>query len=88
MMLKDTVKGAVIASAVASLFSIAVLPAAHAAQGSEGKVKCEGANKCKGKSACSTAKNKCAGENACKGQGWVETKDEAECKKLGGTVKK
>jgi hypothetical protein len=87
-MLKDSLKGAVIASAVASMFgAVALAPlAAHAAD--EGKVKCEGGNSCSGKSACSTANNSCAGKNGCKGKGWVWAKNEADCKKMGGKSKK
>lgn len=43
--------------------------------------KCTGANACKGKSDCSTAKNECAGQNSCKGQGFVKATAKA-CKKL------
>ncbi|HET6344786.1 MAG TPA: hypothetical protein VFH51_07625 [Myxococcota bacterium] len=87
-MLKDTVKGAVIASAVASMFGAVALQPQAARAADEGKVKCEAGNACNGKSACHTAKNSCAGQNKCKGQGWVWAKDAAECKKLGGKVTK
>lgn len=46
---------------------------------------CNGANACKGHSACKTANNGCKGQNACKGQGFVMTANEEECTKLGGT---
>jgi hypothetical protein len=80
-----SVKGTMVAAMVAGLFAGTaplLVSTAHAA----GKVKCEGGNACKGKSACKTAASSCNGTNACKGKGWVETKDEAECKKLGGKV--
>jgi uncharacterized membrane protein len=49
------------------------------------KVRCEGINACKGKSACHTDKTTCAGENACKGQGWVEVAKK-ECQEKGGKI--
>lgn len=47
------------------------------------KVKCVGANACKGQSACATASSSCKGQNACKGQGWVSATAK-KCKALGG----
>ena len=80
-----SVKGTVVAALVAGLFAGAAPLVSHAdAKG--GKVKCEGGNACKGKSACKSAASSCSGQNACKGKGWVETKDEKECKDKGGTV--
>jgi hypothetical protein len=75
--MKHSIKmsGAALATAAAMLFSVA--PLANAAA-NDAKVKCEGVNSCKGKSACATAKNSCAGQNACKGQGYVEM-TKAEC---------
>lgn len=71
---------AALATATALLFGAGVpLAATHAAD--EAKVKCEGVNACKGKSACATAKNGCAGQNTCKGQGYL-TLPKAECDKL------
>jgi hypothetical protein len=35
------------------------------------KVKCYGANACKGQAECASAMNGCKGQNACKGQGFV-----------------
>lgn len=69
---------AALATAAAMLFTTAPLTAVNAAD--EAPVKCEGANACKGKSACQTAKNGCAGQNACKGQGYVML-PKAECDK-------
>lgn len=77
--------GAALATAAAMLFSTAPLTVANAAD--EAKVKCEGANACKGKSACSTAKNDCAGMNSCKGQGYVML-PKAECDKARAEQKK
>jgi hypothetical protein len=80
-----TNKGAVIAALAAGLFSAAgSLPASAA---DSDKVHCQGANACKGKSACSTASNGCAGQNACKGKGWIET-TEKDCKAKGGKIAK
>ncbi len=80
-----SVKGTVVAAMVAGLFAGAT-PLIAQADAKGGKVKCEGGNACKGKSACKTATSGCSGQNSCKGKGWIETKDEAECKKMGGKV--
>lgn len=79
------VSSTALAAAAAMLFSTAPLMTAHAAD--EAKIKCEGANSCKGKSACSTAKNGCAGQNACKGQGYVML-PKAECDAAKAAAKK
>ncbi len=78
-----TVKGAIVASAVAGLFATAIPAVAHAK--AEGKVKCTGVNACKGKGGCASAKNSCKGQNGCKGQGWTEM-SEKDCKSKNGTV--
>jgi hypothetical protein len=67
--------GLALATAAAFVFTAAPLVASAA---DEAKVKCEGVNSCKGKSACSTANNSCAGKNSCKGQGFLEM-SKAEC---------
>ena len=67
-----TVKGAIVASAVAGLFATAMPAIAHAKD--SGKVKCSGINDCKGKSACKSATNSCKGQNDCKGKGWIESR--------------
>jgi hypothetical protein len=56
------------ASAAAVLFSATpfTVSAADAA-----KVKCEGANGCKGQSSCHTAISGCQGQNSCKGKGFL-----------------
>lgn len=74
-------KGALIA-AMAAGFLASAAPLAWA-QGEAAKVKCEGANECKGKGACNSKANTCAGKNGCKGKGWMEM-SEAECKAKGG----
>jgi hypothetical protein len=68
-----TTKGAIIAALAAGLFGAATPIPASAADSA--KVRCLGANACKGKSACNTASNGCAGQNSCKGK---------ECKEKGG----
>lgn len=77
--------GAALATAAALVFGSAPLVVANAAD--EAKVKCEGANACKGKTACATAKNGCAGMNSCKGQGYVML-PKAECDKVQAEQKK
>lgn len=68
--------GLALAAAAAIVFSAAPLSAANAAD--EAKVKCAGANACKGQSACKSEKSSCKGQNACKGQGYVEL-SKADC---------
>ncbi len=78
-------KKVLMAAAVAGLLSVgAVGGIAHAADEQGGKVKCYGANKCKGQGACGGAGHSCAGKNACKGQGYVETDTKDACLKLEG----
>jgi len=80
-----TVKGALVASAVAGLFAAAVPAVVHAKDA--GKVKCAGINDCKGKGSCKGAKTSCKGMNECKGKGMVEV-TEKECTTKKGTVEK
>jgi hypothetical protein len=71
--LKST--GVALATAAALLFgSVALAPA----QAEDAKVKCQGGNACKGKSACATATSSCAGQNSCKGKGYTMV-TKAEC---------
>jgi hypothetical protein len=67
--------GAAIATAAAMLFNTVAVTSAHA---EDAKVKCEGVNSCKGKSACATAQNSCQGQNGCKGHGYLML-SKAEC---------
>jgi hypothetical protein len=48
------------------------------------KVKCMGANSCKGNGSCKTAQNDCKGQNARKGKGFVESLSSQECRKIRG----
>jgi hypothetical protein len=84
-MKQDVLKGAVIATAIAGMFTAGVASLAHAGEVAK-EVKCAGANACKGTGSCHSASNACKGKNACKGQGWIKVKDEAECKAKGGHV--
>jgi hypothetical protein len=70
------IAGMSLAAAAALVFSAAPLTAANAAD--TAKVKCEGANGCKGQSARHGAKNACAGQNGCKGTGYLLL-SKAEC---------
>ena len=85
-MIRQAVKGAVIASAVCSLFAAGTARAAEPAKEHSKVVKCGGINACKGQGSCAGADNSCKAQNACKGHGWVETKNAKECKEKGGKV--
>lgn len=79
-----TIKGALVATAVAGLFASAT-PYAVAADKESAKVKCQGVNACKGKGGCKSMDNTCKGHNGCKGKGWTSMTDK-DCKAKGGTV--
>ena len=85
-MLKETFKGALIASAVASLF-IAGAATAQEKAGKSGaaKVQCKQNNSCSGQGACAGKDNACKGKNSCQGHLFT-TKTEKECTDKGGTV--
>jgi hypothetical protein len=80
--MKQTVKpGAALAILAVSLaLAGAVTPAAA----ETAKVKCLGANSCKGKSDCHSPKNACKGLNSCKGKGWVHMDSAKACEDAGG----
>jgi uncharacterized membrane protein len=78
-------KGALIASVVAGLFSLGMGSDAFAQEKDTDKVKCEGVNACKGQGACEGMGHSCAGKNACKGQGWIKN-TRKECTDKGGKV--
>jgi hypothetical protein len=67
--------GMALATAAALLFGSVAATTAHA---EDAKVKCQGGNACKGKSACQTATSACQGQNSCKGKGYVLL-TKAEC---------
>jgi hypothetical protein len=71
----------ILAAAAASLFLAGAAGLAAPASAAE-KVKCEGVNSCRGKSACSTSANECSGKNSCKGKGFLMlTPEECEAAK-------
>lgn len=47
------------------------------------KVKCYGANSCKGQAECKTAMNECKGQNSCKTKGFVMMSEQACVERLG-----
>ena len=67
--------GMALATAAALLFGSVAVTTVHA---EDAKMKCQGDNACKGKSACSTATSACQGQNSCKGKGYVML-TKAEC---------
>jgi uncharacterized membrane protein len=87
-MLKETMRGAVIAAAVGALFAggaRADEKADKAAKAGGDSVKCAGINECKGHGSCAGADNSCKGQNGCKGQGLTETSSK-DCKAKGGKI--
>ena len=71
-------------SAIAGLLAVQATAPLAASAAEEAKVKCYGANKCKGTGACGGKGHSCAGENACKGQGWINTESDEACLKMEG----
>jgi hypothetical protein len=47
------------------------------------KIKCYGANACKGQAECKTAMNECKGHNACKGKGFLSLTEQDCVNRLG-----
>ena len=81
-----SMKNALIASAVASMFmSGAAVAKAKSAKKTAEVVKCAGINECKGHGSCKSANNACKGQNGCKGQGFTET-TKKDCTAKGGKV--
>jgi uncharacterized membrane protein len=79
--------GMAIAAAAASLFLAGCATqgggATQTADSGTVKVKCYGANACKGQAECKTEMNSCKGHNSCKGQGFVSMTDRACVERLG-----
>jgi len=73
-----------IAMATAAALAFSAIPVTTAFAADAPGVKCFGANACKGKSACKTAKNACKGQNSCKGKGIAMMNDDAACTAAGG----
>ncbi len=74
--------GLAVATAAAAMF-VAASPSIAEDGGNLVKVKCYGANACKGHAECKTSMNSCKGANACKGQGFVTMGEKACTEKLG-----
>ncbi|HVA77909.1 MAG TPA: hypothetical protein VNF27_08435 [Candidatus Binataceae bacterium] len=88
-MKKSALGGAVLATAVALMFTGGAMAADNAGSSSApAQVKCIGGNSCKGQSACKSASNSCMGQNSCKGKGYVMAASAKQCAKLGGHVEK
>ncbi len=87
-MKNTTVRGVMVATAVAGLFGCAgQAPAPAAPSGTaSATVKCLGINSCKGQGECSTATHSCGKHTPCKGQGWLTVASEQECTTRGGKV--
>jgi len=85
-MKKTAVTGASLATAAAMMFMANPSFAQEATPPSsqQAKVKCVGANDCKGKSACKTTTSPGPGQNSCSGKGLAMTSTEQECKDKGG----
>jgi len=81
---KSRLSAVAMAAAAASLFMVGCATqgggdkAAMADSSGTVKVKCYGANSCKGQAECKTAANACKGQNGCKGQGFTMM-DELSC---------
>jgi uncharacterized membrane protein len=84
--LKETMKGAAIAAAVATMLASGARAGDEGKKGAKSEIKCAGVNSCKGTGSCSSKDNSCSGKNGCKGKGWIHTDTERECKDKGGTV--
>jgi hypothetical protein len=87
-MIREAVKGAVVAAAVCSMFAAGTARAGEMEKSKEPSkvVQCGGINTCKGQGSCAGADNSCKAQNTCKGKGWVETKTAKECADKGGKV--
>lgn len=83
---RSRLAGIALAAAAASLFIAGCASpggGTQMADSSAVKVKCYGANACKGQAECKTSANGCKGQNACKGQGFVNLTEEACIDRLG-----
>lgn len=83
--MKQFVKGALVASAVAGL--VMTVGCGDNTGTNTDEVKCSGVNDCSGKGECGAAdgSHDCAGKNECKGKGWVKMSKE-DCTAKNGTV--
>lgn len=85
-MIREAVKGSLVAAAVCSMFAAGAARAAEKPMNAEKVTQCAGINACKGQGSCAGADNACKAQNSCKGKGWVETKTAKECTAKGGHV--
>jgi len=83
--METPVKGAVLATMVATLFACGGSPApAPSAPAATGDVKCVGINECRARGDCGgIAGATCAGTNSCRGKGWIKVAADV-CAKKGG----
>lgn len=85
---KTKLSGVALAAAAASLFLAGCASSGGgdkmaAADSGTVKVKCYGANSCKGQAECKTAMNSCKGQNSCKGTGFMMMTEKACVDQLG-----
>lgn len=85
-MIREAMKGAVVAAAVCSMFAAGAAQAGEKAKDAPKVVHCSGINTCKGHGSCAGADNACKAQNSCKGKGWVETTSAKACTDQGGMV--
>lgn len=87
MGIRTASKTTLLAAAAAALVTSGIASMAQADHHEKGedKVKCEGANGCKGQSTCATDHSKCSGLNSCAGKGWVYLSAE-ECEEAKASV--
>ena len=77
---RKLVTAALVTTAAALFATTAVIDTASA---EDVKIKCYGANACKGHGQCKTSMNGCKGKNACKGKGFEEMTEKACVEKVG-----
>ncbi len=73
--MNKSMKTALVASAVASLFANAAFAGEKATEKTKeaAAVMCSGVNECKGKGGCKGGEGGCKGKNSCKGKGGCAT---------------
>jgi len=86
--MNTTIKGTLIASAVAGLFACSsTKPTVATPSGATAAaVRCQGINACRGQAECAGPGHPCGKHTACKGQGWLTTPSADECVARGGKV--
>ena len=90
--MKKTFQKQLVSAMISGLaLTVVGAPQAHAADAAttdEKQYECHGVNSCKGKGECGGKGHSCAGSNSCKGQGFIYTKNKADCDDLGAKAKK